>query len=92
MKKFWTALAVMLLFALPASAEIIISEVMASNGTYQNGEAYDWIELHNTGSKKVNLAGCYLSDSKKNLLKWQFPEGASVKAGGYVLVYCTYSQ
>lgn len=89
MKKFWTALAVMLLFALPASAEIIISEVMASNGTYQNGEAYDWIELHNTGSKKVDLSGCYLSDSKKNLLKWQFPEGTSVKAGGYVLVYCT---
>ena len=74
MRKIILFAAVFLLLALSAaSAEIVISEVMASNGTYINGEAYDWIELHNTGKESVNLSGCYLSDSKKNLTKWAFP-------------------
>ena len=77
------------LLVLPAGAEIVISEVMTSNGTYTNGEAYDWIELHNTGKKAVNLGGWYLSDSQKNLKKWAFPKNASIKADGYLLVYCT---
>ncbi len=89
MKKLLLSLLFLLLLILPASAEIVISEVMASNGTYINGEAYDWIELHNTGSQAVNLSGCYLSDSKKNLTKWAFPAGATIKARGYFVVYCT---
>ena len=89
MKKFAALLFLALVFALPASAEVIFSEVMASNGVYTNGEAYDWVEIYNTGDKKVNLSGCWLSDSEKNLRKWAFPEGASVKAGDYVLVYLT---
>ncbi len=76
-------------FVFPALADIEISEVMASNGVYVNGEAYDWVELHNTGSKTADLSGCYLSDSKKNPTKWAFPDKTTVKAGGYILVYCT---
>ena len=53
-----------------AFADVIINEVMASNGFYENGEAYDWIELYNDGKKAVDLGGGYLSDSKKNPLKW----------------------
>lgn len=56
-----------------AFADVIINEVMASNGFYENGEAYDWIELYNDGKKAVDLGGWYLSDSKKNPLKWSFP-------------------
>lgn len=78
-----------LLLAVPASAELIISEVMTSNGVYINGEAYDWVEIHNDGGRSVDLSGCYLSDSKKNLTKWAFPEKTTVKAGGYILIYCT---
>ena len=62
MKKILLPLLLFLLFCVPASADIIISEVMASNGVYVNGEAYDWVELHNTGKKTVDLSGCYLSD------------------------------
>ena len=90
MKKTLLPLALlMLLLAAPALADIEISEVMASNGVYVNGEAYDWIELHNTGKKAVDLSGCFLSDSKKNPTKWAFPSGTSIKGGGYILVYCT---
>ncbi len=77
------------LAACSASADLVFSEVMASNGVYTNGEAYDWVEIRNTGKKAVDLSGYYLSDSKKDLVKWSFPAKATVKAGGYILVYCT---
>ena len=89
------ALAVLaLLAALPALAEraradVVINEVMASNGLYEDEESYDWVELYNNGSKTVDLSGWYLSDGKKNLQKFVFPEGTKVKAGGYIIVYCT---
>ncbi len=86
-------LAALLLAAGCAAAEgvggIVISEVMASNGTYTSGHAYDWIELHNTSGKAVDLSGWQLSDSAKNPGKFTFPQGAKVKKDGYVLVYCT---
>ena len=72
-----------------AGADVIINEVMASNGTYENGEAYDWVELYNDGDKAADISGWYLSDSKKNPLKWAFPQGTKIKAGGYVTVFCT---
>ena len=65
-----------------AQADVVISEVMASNGIYENGEAWDWVELHNDGDSAVDLGGWYFSDSKKNPLKWSFPEGTKLKAGG----------
>lgn len=89
MKKFFALLSLALVFALPASAEVIFSEVMASNGVYTNGEAYDWVEIHNPGKTKADLSGCFLSDSEKDLLKWAFPEGTSLKGGEYLLVYLT---
>ena len=90
MLKKWSLLLLVLLM-LPgfAAADIVISEVMASNGTYENEHAYDWIELHNTGKKSVSLEGWYLSDSTKDPSKWQFPSGAKLKAGKYLTVYCT---
>ena len=89
LKKLLPCLFLFLALTVPAIAEIEFSEVMASNGVYVNGEAYDWVEIHNTGKKNVDLSGCYLSDSKKKLTKWAFPKNTTVKAGGYILVYCT---
>ena len=90
--RFWCLFFLALLFCLfacSASADVVFSEVMASNGVYTNGEAYDWVEIHNTGKKAVDVSGCYLSDSKKNLTKWSFPANTTIKAGAYILVYCT---
>ncbi len=88
-KLFFVLILLCCLPALSASADMAFTEVMASNGVYTNGEAYDWVELHNNGKKAVDLSGYYLSDSKKNPTKWAFPAKTTVKAGGYVLVYCT---
>ena len=95
MKKagFAAVLLTVLLFALPfftaAGADVLINEVMASNGFYENGEAYDWIEIYNDGENTADLSGWYLSDSKKNPLKWSFPQGTKLKAGKYLTVFCT---
>ena len=68
---------------------IVINEVMASNGMFENEKSYDWIELYNRSKKTVDISGWKLSDGKKNLEKFIFPKGTKIKAGGYVTVFCT---
>ena len=65
-----------------ALAEVRINEVMAQNGTYTNGHAYDWIELYNDGKKAVDLSGWGLSDKPGKPMKWVFPDGAKISGGG----------
>ena len=72
-----------------AGAEVIINEVMASNGYYTDGQAWDWVELYNNGNKTVSLSGWGFTDSKKDLYKFTFPEGAKLKAGEYLTIWCT---
>jgi len=87
---FLTAAFLLSLFVFSsACADVVINEVMASNGFYENGEAYDWIELYNDGKNTVDLSGWYLSDSKKDPLKWSFPQGTKLKGGKYLTVFCT---
>jgi hypothetical protein len=91
MKKAILAGVVLLLLALAgsASAQIVISEVLAQNGEYKNGKAYDWVELYNPDDKDADISGFFLSDNKDMPEKWAFPSGAYVKAHMYALVYCT---
>lgn len=72
-----------------AHADIIINEVMASNGYYEDGHAWDWAELYNNGDSTVNLSGWGFSDSKKDYYKFTFPDGAKLKAGEYLTIWCT---
>jgi hypothetical protein len=54
----------------------MISEFMAINNTSlpdEDGAYSDWIELYNSGTNTVNLAGWYLSNKSTNLTQWQFP-------------------
>ena len=90
MRKWVLFLTALLLCAAgTAAADVVISEVMASNGYFESGHAYDWIELHNDGKKTADLSGWHLSDSKKDPLKWTFPQGTKLKAGKYLTVWCT---
>ena len=88
-KLLFLVLIVLVAAASHAAADIVISEVMASNGVYQNEHAYDWIELHNTGRETITLAGYRLSDREDKPGKWVFPDGVKLKGGEYLLVYCT---
>ena len=76
-------------FAGAAQADVVINEVMASNGYYENGHAWDWVELYNNGNSTENLSGWGFTDSKKDLYKFTFPQGTKLKAGDYLTIWCT---
>lgn len=72
-------------------ADIVISEFMADNDSTLadgDGNASDWIELHNTFSSEVELTGWYLTDDANNLRQWQFPT-ASISGGGFLVVFAS---
>lgn len=71
---------------------VVVSEIMASNDRGlrdQDGEASDWIELHNSGSQSVDIGGWYLTDSSTNLDKWRFPTPTVVPAAGFLVVFAS---
>ena len=71
---------------------LVINEICASSITTLkdgDGEYPDWIELHNTSSKAIDLSNYALSDSTDSLVKWRFPQGAVIEPGGYYVVYAS---
>ena len=48
----------------------------------------DWVELHNPTGSAVSIAGWSLSDELDTPLKFVFPAGTSIPAGGYLIVMC----
>jgi len=69
---------------------LFINEFMANNDeavTGPDGTYPDWIELYNGGSDPVDLSGMYLSDDPANPDAWKFPDGTTVDAGGFLVVW-----
>ena len=92
-------LAVVLLFLLlpllshpsAAASDVVISEFMADNqDTLRdgNGKAADWIELCNTGSTAIDLAGWSLTNDPLNPTKWIFPH-QPLAVGQFLLVFAS---
>jgi len=69
--------------------DVVINEFLASNGTFPDpaGEYEDWIELFNRTDEEVDLGGLYMTDDPAAPAKWQFPEGTSLPAGGYLIIW-----
>ena len=70
---------------------VYISEIMARNGTTTagpNGQYPDWIEIHNTTNVPVDLGGCGLSDDIRKPYRFTFPQGTTIGAGEYMLLWC----
>lgn len=68
-----------------------INEFQASNRSTimdEDGVYSDWIELYNSSSVGINLAGWSLTDDPAMPKKWVFPE-MTLGAGGYVLVFAS---
>ncbi|MEW6158352.1 MAG: lamin tail domain-containing protein [Verrucomicrobiota bacterium] len=68
-----------------------ISEFLTDNRDTINdedGDASDWIEIHNAGTVTASLNGWYLTDDTNNLAKWRFPN-VSIPADGYLLVFAS---
>lgn len=74
-----------------AISQIYINEFMASNtGAIVDPdyiESADWLELYNAGSSATNIGGYFLTDNFSNIIKWQIPEGTTIEAGGYLVIW-----
>ncbi len=71
---------------------LVINEICASSITTlkdEDGDYPDWIELHNTSDKTIDLSNYALSDDPDSLVKWRFPQGATIAPGGYYVVFAS---
>ena len=78
-------------FSTAASADLHISEFMAINESTlmdSDGDYGDWIEIHNSSTSAVNMAGWFLTDNRNDLEKWQFP-GVLIEGGEHLVVFAS---
>jgi len=71
-------------------AGVWINEIVADNASGLQtlaGDAADWIELANDGPQAVPLGGWYLTDRASNLTQWRIPNGTTIPANGYLVVF-----
>lgn len=69
--------------------DLYLSEILAINTTTLNvdGTSPDLIELHNSGSLSVSLAGMSLSDDPTNPTRFVFPLGSVIPAGESLVIF-----
>ncbi len=67
---------------IPNPGAIVISEAM----THSHAANADWVELYNTTSNPINIAGWFLSDSDSNVMKYQFASGTTIAGHSYLVV------
>src|SRR6185503_2196662 len=68
-----------------------LNEVMARNLTFaETGgtNLADWVELYNASNDPFDLAGLSLTDDLDQPRRWVFPDGATLPAGGYLVIRC----
>lgn len=72
-------------------ATVFVNEVMAANTSVLMDEAGaypDWVELYNPNDHAVDLSGWWLTDDVTTIFKWIVPDGISIPAAGYLIVFC----
>lgn len=75
-----------------ATAQVRINEVMAQNNSTVSdpdyGNSADWVELYNSGTASVDLSGYSFTDDFSTPTKFTIPQGTSISAGGYLILWC----
>lgn len=66
-----------------APGAVVINELMAAPEPGQS----DWIELHNTTDRPIDIGGWFLSDGGRNLTKYEIAVGTTLAANGYVVFH-----
>ena len=72
------------------SKALVVNEVVSSNKRSLVDESLgtpDWIELYNAGSVALDLSGYGISDNMRDLHKFVVPEGTTLGAGEYLVLY-----
>lgn len=69
---------------------LVINEVISSNSKYKKygDDYYDIVELYNNSDADISLGEYCLSDKSKKLDRFILPKH-TLKAGEYMLIYCT---
>ena len=71
---------------------LYINEFMASNATTicdSFGSYSDWIELYNSTDTDMDISGFGISDNLSQPMKCRFPDGTTIAAKGYLVVFCS---
>ncbi len=74
----------------PTLGQLVINEFLADNVGDVSNETFqyeDWIELYNTTSNPLELAGSFLTDNFSSPTKFQFPAGTIIPANGYLIIW-----
>ena len=75
----------------PAPVPVALNEWLASNTNGlvnpATGRFDDWFELFNFGPQPLDLSGYYLTDDLANPRKWRVPDGVTIPARGWLLVW-----
>lgn len=69
-----------------------ITEIVSSNLKTladENGEYYDYFEVHNTTGAAIDMSGWFVSDVVGRSTKWRLPDGFVLQAGEYRIVHCS---
>lgn len=85
------SITILFCFTTAAAQDVVINELMPDNETSVQdpaGEYDDWLELYNNSDEPVDLSGWFMSDDANELDEWAFPDGTSVDAKGYLIVWC----
>ena len=72
-------------------SDLMISEVMASNAKYliqDDGEYYDWVEVHNVSDHNINLSDYALSNDPDELHKFTLPD-VTLEPDEYFVIICS---
>ena len=75
-----------------AQGQLVINELVASNSLLVDDpdfeQSSDVVELHNAGAAALDLSGWHLTDNFNDTTKWTFPDGVTIGAGDFLLVWC----
>ncbi|TVR76173.1 MAG: T9SS C-terminal target domain-containing protein [Chitinophagaceae bacterium] len=89
--KFFFIFLFLLTFSQLIAHDVVINEMMSSNGNTiadEDGDFEDWIELYNKGSETVNLKGFSISDKSSEPQRWIFPD-VEIEPGGFLLIFAS---
>lgn len=77
----------------PGNLPIRINEWMADNPSPNgypdpaDGQSQDWIELHNPNATDTDISGFTLTDDLTQPAAWAFPQGTTIPAKGFLLIW-----
>ncbi len=85
------------------TALVAINEFMAQNNTTLTtrtrtstdvafsgeNDTPDWIEISNLSGSELDVSGMHLTDNAGDPNQWQFPDGTTIPANGYLVVFAS---